>query len=141
MNVVEPVLFQCKLIPLTTAICVPGSPSGSVTYGALEGFIHNVARTARKSGIMPGNVVATFLTDAVLHAAFVLGLMHAGATALSLRGPKLVEGINPDVVLVDVPGRFSGDATVLTIDRSWLEGDGAKTPVACHGGDEDICRI
>ena len=61
MNVVEPILFQCKLNPLSTAICVPGSPFSPVTYGALEAFIHNVARTALKSGIAPGNVVAPLL--------------------------------------------------------------------------------
>lgn len=77
MNIVEPVLFQCKLNPLTTAICVPGSPLSPVSYGALEGFIHNVARTALKSGIAPGNVVATFISDDVLHTAVILGLMHA----------------------------------------------------------------
>jgi hypothetical protein len=49
-----------------------------------------VARTALKLG---------FLTDTVLHTAVILGLMHAGATSLSLRGPKLVEGIKADVVL------------------------------------------
>ena len=141
MNVVEPVLFQCKLNPLTTAICVPGSPLGPVTYGALEAFIHNVARTALKSGIAPGNVVATFISDTALHTVFVLGLMHAGMTTLSLRGPRVPAGITVDVVLTDVPGRFAGEATVSTVDRSWLEGDGAKAPVSSHGDDNDTCRI
>jgi hypothetical protein len=141
MNVVEPVLFQYKLNPLTTAICVPGSPFSPVTYGALEAFIHNAARTALKSRLQPRNVVATFITDVFLHTAFVLGLMHAGMTTLSLRGPKLPASISADVVLTDVPGRFAGDVTVLTVDRSWLEGDGVKVPVACHGKDDDICRI
>jgi acyl-CoA synthetase (AMP-forming)/AMP-acid ligase II len=141
MNIVEPVLFQCKLNPLTTAICVPGSPLGPITYGALEGFIHNVARTALKSGIAPGTVVATFINDTVLHTAIVLGLMHAGITTLSLRGPRVPQGINADVVLTDLPGRFAGEATVLTVDRSWLEGDGAKAPIAQQGENDDICRI
>lgn len=141
MNVVEPVLFQCKLNPLTTAICVPGSPLGPVTYGALDGFIHNVARTALKSGIAPGSVVATFISDTALHSAFILGLMHAGMTTLSLRGPRVPAGIAADVVLTDLPGRFSGDATILTIDRSWLEGDGVKLPVAPQGKNDELCRI
>jgi long-chain acyl-CoA synthetase len=139
MNVVEPILFQCKLNPLRTAIYVPGSPLGPVTYGMLGEIIHNVARGTIKSGIAPSNVVATFITDAALHVAFTLGLMHAGVTTLSLRQPRLVEGISADVVLTDVPDRFAGDATILTLDRSWLEGDGA--PVPSRGGDKDICRI
>jgi acyl-CoA synthetase (AMP-forming)/AMP-acid ligase II len=140
MNIVEPVLFQCKLNPLTTAIYVPGSPFGPVTYGALEGFIHNVARTALKSGITPGSVVATFISDVVLHTAFILGLMHAGMATLSLRQPKVPAGISADVVLTDVPGHFT-DATVLAVDRSWVEGDGAKVPLAFQGKDDDLCRI
>jgi acyl-CoA synthetase (AMP-forming)/AMP-acid ligase II len=141
MNIVEPVLFQCKLNPFTTAICAPGAPSSPLTYGMLEGFIHNVARRALKSGIVPGHVAATYIADAVLHTVFLLGLMHAGVVTLSLRGPGLPEGITADVVLTDVPGDLAGAATVLTVDRSWLDGDGAKMPVACHGRDNDTCRI
>jgi acyl-CoA synthetase (AMP-forming)/AMP-acid ligase II len=141
MNIIEPILFQCKLNPITTAICVPGSKFGSVSYGMLEAFIHNVARTALKSGIMPGNIVATFIDDPVLHTALVLGLMHAGATTLSLRSPRPIAGINPDVIITDLPGRFPGGTTVLTVDKSWLAGDGAAAPVAAHSNENDICRI
>ena len=141
MNIVEPILFQSKLSPFTTAICVPGSKFDSVRYGMLEAFIHNVARTALKSGIVPGNIVATHINDTILHTAFVLGLMHAGATTLSLRGPKPVAGITPDVILTDVPGNVANSGTVLAVDQSWLEGDGAAAPVAPHGSDDDICRI
>ena len=141
MNIVEPILFQCKLNPLTTAICVPGSKIDSVRYGMLEAFIHNVARTALKCGIVPGNIVATHINDTILHTAVVLGLMHAGATTLSLRGAKPVAGISPDVILTDIPGNFPGAANVLAVDQSWLEGDGAAAAVVPRGSDNDICRI
>jgi acyl-CoA synthetase (AMP-forming)/AMP-acid ligase II len=142
MNILEPILFQCKLNPLALAICVPGSKLESVTYGMLEQFIYNAARTAIKSGIAPGNVVATYINDTVLHTSLVLGLMHVGAVGLSLRGPQPVAGIVPDFILTDVPGRISGDATVLNVDQSWLEGDGASTErVPPRGNDDDTCRI
>jgi hypothetical protein len=38
-NIVEPILFQCKLNPLATAICAPGSSAGSINYGASEDLI------------------------------------------------------------------------------------------------------
>jgi acyl-coenzyme A synthetase/AMP-(fatty) acid ligase len=143
MNIVEPILFQCKLNPLALAICVPGSKIGSVTYGMLEHFIHNAARMALRSGLAPGNLVATYVTDTVLHASLTLGLMHAGMTTLSLREPRPVAGIAPDVILTDVPGRVSADATVLTVDQSWLEGEGAAAAerMPARGGGDDICRI
>jgi acyl-CoA synthetase (AMP-forming)/AMP-acid ligase II len=116
MNIVEPILFQSKLNPFTAAICVPGSKFDSVRYGMLGEFIHNVARTALKSGIGPGNIVATFINDTILHTAVVLGLMHAGATTLSLRGPRPVPGITPDVILTDVPDKIPSSGTVLAVD-------------------------
>jgi acyl-CoA synthetase (AMP-forming)/AMP-acid ligase II len=144
MNIVEPILFQCKLNPLTTAICVPGSPMGPVTYGALGGFIHNAARSALKADIAPGNLVATFITDDILHTAVILGLMHAGITTLSLRDARMPAGIDADLVLTDlaqIPPRLSGNASVVKINQSWLQGDGAKVPIACRGGGQDICRV
>ncbi len=141
MNIVDPILFQCRLNRLTTAISAPGSAFGSVPYGVLEAYIHNVARAARKSGIVPGKIVATSIGDATLHTVFVLGLMHAGAMTLSLRGLGPVARIRPDIILTDAPGDFPGVAPVLAIDRSWLEGGGAAAPVDPHGADNDICRI
>jgi acyl-CoA synthetase (AMP-forming)/AMP-acid ligase II len=139
-KIVEPILFQCKLNPLTPAICVPGSAIGSITYARLEAIIHNIARTALHSGIGPGTIAATFINDAALHIAFTLGLMHAGATTLSLRGPKPVAGITPDVVLTDNRAIFR-DTTVVSMDVAWLEGDGAAAPVVAQGSGDDICRI
>src|SRR5450631_2843644 len=143
MNIVEPILFQCKLNPLAMAICVPGSKYGSVNYGMLERFIHNAARTALKSGIAPGNLVATYINDTVLHTSLTLGLMHVGAATLSLKDPKPVAGITPDVILTDVPGKISGDVTVLGVDQSWLENDApATTGVnAPFNNEDDVCRI
>jgi acyl-CoA synthetase (AMP-forming)/AMP-acid ligase II len=142
MNILEPILFQCKLNPLALAICVPGSKLESVTYGMLEQFIYNASRTAIKSGIAPGNVVATYINDTVLHTSLVLGLMHVGAVGLSLRGQQPVAGIVPDFILTDVPGRISGGAAVLNVDRSWLEGNGAAEQRMLHSRNyDDICRI
>jgi acyl-CoA synthetase (AMP-forming)/AMP-acid ligase II len=141
MNIIEPILFQCKLNPSTTAICVPGSKSGSIPYGMLGALIHNVARAALKAGIGPGHVVATYIDDHILHTALILGLMHAGATTLSLRSPRPVAGIKPDVIITDAADKFGGDSTVLTFDQSWFEGEGAKAPVAAHNNENDVCRI
>lgn len=141
MNVVEPILFQCKLNPFTPAICVPGAKLDSVPYGLLQAFIHNVARNARIAGIVPGSLVALYVTDTVLHTACILGLMHAGATTLSLRGPSPIAGIKPDITLTDAPGNFAATTGVLAIDQAWLEGDGAAAPVAAGAGGDDSCRI
>ena len=143
MNIVEPILFQCKLNPLAMALCVPGSKYGPVNYGMLERFIHNSARTALNYGIAPGTLVAIHINDTVLHTSLTLGLMYAGATTLSLRGPKPVAGISPDVILTDVPGEISGGVTVLGVDQSWLENGeaAAMSANALHTNADDVCRI
>src|SRR6478736_9566663 len=99
MNLVEPLLFQAKLNPLALAICVPGSKLESINYGDLRRLIHSTARMALKAGIVPGSVVATYTSDIILHLSLTLGLMHVGVTTLSLRTPKPVAGIAPDVIL------------------------------------------
>jgi acyl-CoA synthetase (AMP-forming)/AMP-acid ligase II len=143
MNIVEPILFQCKLNPIALAICVPGSKYGPVSYGMLERFIHNAARTAVKSGIAPGSLVATYINDTVLHTSLTLALMFSGVTTLSLRGPKPVAGITPDVILTDAPGKISGGVTALGVDQSWLEdvGAAAMSINALHNNADDVCRI
>jgi acyl-CoA synthetase (AMP-forming)/AMP-acid ligase II len=86
-------------------------------------------------------VAATFIADPILHTAVVLGLMHAGVTTLSLRELTPIAGIAPDVILTDRPQSARITSTVLSIDRSWLEGEGAAAPTPSYGQDDDICRI
>jgi len=141
MNLIETILFQSRLSPLTPAIHVPGSKIGPISYGQLEAVIYNVARQAQKTGIAPGDLVATYIADRTLHVIFALGLIYAGARTLSLRGPRPLTGITPELILTDVPAALTGPATVISIDESWLQGDGASGPVAPRGGDDDVCRI
>jgi len=62
-----------------------------------------------------------------------------------LRNAKPVGGIAPDVILTDVPGLFSGPetGTVLSVDQSWLEGDGTALEPGefFQTNGNDICRI
>ncbi len=143
MNIVDPILFQCKLNPLAAALCVPGSKYGTISYGLLEKLIYNAAEMALKSGIVRGQLVAIYVNDTVLHTALILGLMHIGAATLSLRDLKAVPGINPEVILTDVPGKFSGSVTVVAVDPSWLEGSGKAVPDVrpLHPGGNETCRI
>ena len=133
MNVVEPILFQTRLNPLALAICVPGSKIEAVTYGLLGNFIDNAARSAIKAGISPGNLVATYIDDAIL---------RLGAVTLSFRSPKGVAGIKPDIILTDRIGQVSHEGTVLGVDLSWLEGSSSPSSPSTHQvKPEDTCRI
>src|SRR5262245_48680637 len=130
MNIVEPILYQCKLNPLTLAIASPGSRVDTVNFGTLEKLIHNAAQAALKSGIAPGQIVGVFVRDTILHAALILGLMRFGAITVSLRTPRIPDGIVPDAILTTMPREFSGNTTVIAIDHEWLSGDGTAPDYA-----------
>src|SRR5690242_19506739 len=75
MNIVEPVLYQCRVNPHATAIATPGAGMGSIKYGQLESLIHNVARAAIKAGLAPGDIVAIYIADPIVQAVLILGFM------------------------------------------------------------------
>src|SRR5436190_17622967 len=143
MNIIEPILFQCKLNPVTTAICTPGSAIESVSYGELEKFIHNVAHHALKAGFAPGQRVGIFIPEDILHSAIALGLMRIGITTLSLRQPQSPKEIGLDAIFTNRPQLLSGQPNIVGVDGSWLEGSGTALDYDTihRTSDEDICFI
>ena len=89
MNIVDPVLFQCRQSPAAPAICAPGTMLNVVSYGRLERFIHNIGRRALAHGLKRGDVVAVFMADPIFHAALVLGLTALGIVTLTGRSVQL----------------------------------------------------
>ena len=73
MNIVDLVLFQCRLQPAAAALCAPGAGIGLMSYGRLERAIYNIGRQAKSLGLERGNTVAIFVQDQILHAALILG--------------------------------------------------------------------
>src|SRR5438552_5688080 len=143
MNLIEPILYQCKLNPFATAIATPGSGINSIKYGQLEKLIHNVARAAIKAGLTPGDVAALSIGDSILHAVVILGLMRIGVATMSLAEASLPDRIAVNAVVSDAPQLFPDSGNVLTVNASWLQGDG--TPLdyeriyRCK--EEDVCSI
>src|SRR5262245_19388606 len=113
MNIVEPILYQCKLNPLTLAISTPGSEVDAVNYATLEKLIHNAAQAVLKGGIAPRQVVGVFVRDTIAHAALIFGLMRFGAITMSLRSPRVPDGIAVDAILTDMPRKGSGNPTAV----------------------------
>jgi acyl-coenzyme A synthetase/AMP-(fatty) acid ligase len=140
MNIIEPILFQCKLNPQALAICVPGGRVESVNYVTLGRFIGSAARMAGTLGLAPGSVVASYTQDTILHAALMLGVLGAGLTSKPLGKPALDSGPQPDAILTDVPERFSADAKIVRIDPSWFSGEGAAIQAYASGAETDAVR-
>src|SRR6266702_4286778 len=85
MNIVDPILFQCRRQPPAAAICVPGSGIGLISYRRLEQFVHNITRRLLPLGLPKQSVVAVNLQDDIFHAAVVLALTRLGMITVSLR--------------------------------------------------------
>jgi acyl-CoA synthetase (AMP-forming)/AMP-acid ligase II len=143
MNIVEPILYQCKLNPLTLAIAAPGSRVDTINYGTLEKLIHGAAQAALKAGIAPRQIVGVFVRDTILHTAIILGLMRLGVITVSLRAPRPPDGIVADAIVTDMPRQFADNTSVIAVDYDWLGGAGtAPDYTKIHPGNEDdICRI
>ena len=140
MNIVDPVLFQCRQSPAAPAICAPGTMLNVVSYGRLERFIHNIGHRALAHGLKLGDVVAVFMADPIFHAAMVLGLTALGIVTLTGRSVQLPTEFAVDAVISDGLQRFASGHRVINADASWLAGDGVPVPPPIATPD-DPCRI
>jgi len=139
MNIVDPILFQCRQQPPVAAICVPGSDLSLISYHRLALFIHNISRRLTATGLRPGQLVAVSIEGRILHIAMLLALARLGMATVSLRGatrpPLPVDGFITDKTLpAGVTDR------VILVDMSWTEGDGIPVNAPPVRPD-DLCRV
>jgi acyl-CoA synthetase (AMP-forming)/AMP-acid ligase II len=139
MNIVDPILFQCRRQPPVAAICVPGADIGLISYRRLALFIHNISRRLAATGLRPGQLVAVSIADQIFHIAMLLALARLGMASVSARGatrlPLPIDGFITDKTL---PAGVT-DRVILT-DMSWTEGDGVPVDAALVRPD-DLCRV
>ena len=143
MNIVDPILFQCRLQPPVAALCVPGAGLNLVSYGRLERFIHNIGSQAKSLGLAHGNVVALCVQDQILHAALIIGLCRLGIVTLSARNAEFPKELRLDAVISDVSYPFKNAGQIILADRSWIEGD-ARAIENAHlqkTREDETCRI
>jgi acyl-CoA synthetase (AMP-forming)/AMP-acid ligase II len=143
MNIVEPILFQCKLNPWGAAICTPGSAIDTINYGQLGQAIHNVARTALKYDLRPGQIAAIFVKETIFHAALILALTRLGIVTVSGRRGGVPSELKVDAIVTDEPNAFIGMGNVIGFDLSWTMGDGKPLDYdqIHRTKDDDLCRI
>ena len=139
MNIVDPILFQCRQQPPVAAICVPGAEVGLISYRRLALFVHNISRRLTATGLRPGQLVAVNIEDQIFHIAMLLALARLGMASVSARGaarpPLPVDGFITDKTLpAGVTDR------VILADMSWTEGDGIPVNASPVRPD-DLCRV
>jgi acyl-coenzyme A synthetase/AMP-(fatty) acid ligase len=143
MNIVDPILFQCRYNPAGAAICVPGTQFRLISYGRLAQFIHNITRAILAQGVARGDVVAVLIGDKILHAAVVLALTRLGAITVSARSAAVPKELNAAAGVTDQKLQIAGVRRTIFADATWTMGDGQ--PVADErldrSGGDDLCRI
>src|SRR5262245_18125845 len=143
MNIVDPILYQCRRQPPAAAICVPGPGIGLISYRRLEQFIHIASRRLYAFGLPERSIVAVGIGDVIFHAAIVLAAMRLGMITVSLREGDVSLPIKPDVVITDKQHPFAHIGHAILADSSWTEGDGQplEPHLLSQTHEEDLCRL
>ena len=141
MNIVEPILFQARCQPEAPALCAQGRDS--ISYGRLTAQMNNVARRAMACGLKPGDLVALSITDQLLHSIVLLGLAQIGIVSVSVAMQKPPEGLKIDAVIANTAYPFAPKAQHLSLDNSWIAGNGALVEISPAGSAaaNEVCRI
>lgn len=143
MNIVDPILFQCRHQPPIAAICVPGPGISLISYQRLEKFVHNISRRLHMLGLPPKSIVAVNIQDVIFHTAVVLALIRLGAITLSLRDSDSSAPVKIDLLITTEERPFVNIGMVVLVDLSWTEGDGhpLESQLLPPTHEDDFCRI
>jgi acyl-CoA synthetase (AMP-forming)/AMP-acid ligase II len=138
MNIVDPILFQCRQQPPVAAICAPGAEIGLISYRRLALFIHNICRRLAATGLRPGQLVAVNVEDQIFHIAMLLALARLGMASVSVRGLRMVLPVDGFITEKTLPAGVTD--RVILADMSWTEGDGIPVDAPAIRPD-DLCRV
>src|SRR5262249_25027207 len=143
MNIVDPILYQCRRQPPAAALCVPGPGVGLISYRRLERFIHNASRRLHAFGLPERSIVAVGISDVIFHAVIVLAATRLGMITVSLREGDTSLPVRADAAITDKEHPFGGRGRAILADLSWTEGDGQ--PLEPHllpqTHEDDLCRL
>jgi hypothetical protein len=140
MNIVDRVLFQCRLHPATAAMCAPGGGIGLISYGRLGIFIRNISRSAVAAGLTVKDVVAIHVEDPIFHATIALALGHLGVATCSIAADGAIAALAANAIVTDRRRTYPHGGRVIVADRTWTEGDAAPARPA-ETAASGLCRI
>jgi acyl-CoA synthetase (AMP-forming)/AMP-acid ligase II len=142
VNIVDPILVQCRYQPDAPALCVPGTQHAIIAYGQLGKLVNNIARHVGRVGLKPGDTVILYVADKIGHTLLLLGLAKAGIVTISARGYELPPMVKVDALIADVSTGLPAGKRIIRADASWMEGDGSPPAggVSAPGADA-VARI
>ena len=142
MNIVDPILFQCRVNADQPAICAPGANFEAMTYAQLEFMLNALTRAMLALGFQRGEVVGVLIGNKIFHVVLSLALARIGVVTVSCRGRSLPKELGAVAVLTETPGPFANVDRVILVDRAWAAGNGAPLEAGQFAtGNDEICRI
>ena len=141
MNIVDPILFQCRVNADQPAICAPGVRLEPVTYAQLEFMLNSVTRTVLQFGFKPGDIVGVLLNNKIFHVVLTLALARIGLVTVSCRGRSLPKELSAAAAFVDAPGPFADVDRIIITDISWATADGSSVSPGFVASGDELCRI
>jgi fatty-acyl-CoA synthase len=143
MNIVDPILFQCRLNAEQPAICAPGTKFHVISYAQLEFMINNLAQAMLSLGFESGQIVAILIQDEIFHIALMLALTRIGVVTVSCAGPLLPQEIGAVAIISDSAEQVTGVRRVIRADAEWLTSkiNAVIAPRAFKAAGDEICRI
>jgi acyl-coenzyme A synthetase/AMP-(fatty) acid ligase len=142
VNIVDPILFQCRINVEQPAICAPGANMDAMTYAQLEYMLNALTRAVLTHGLQRGQVVGVLIANKILHVVLSLALARIGVVTVSCRDRSLPKELGAVAVMTDTAGPFANVDRIIVVDRSWATGNGAPLEDAQFAtGNDELCRI
>jgi acyl-coenzyme A synthetase/AMP-(fatty) acid ligase len=142
VNIVDPILFQCRINADQPAICAPGAHLEAMTYAQLEFMLNALTRAVLTLGFERGQVVGVRIGNKILHVVLSLALARIGVVTVSCRDRTLPKELGAVAVMSETSKPFANVERVILFDREWTRGNGAPLDSSqfVTSGDE-LCRI
>jgi acyl-coenzyme A synthetase/AMP-(fatty) acid ligase len=143
MNIVDPILFQCRINAEQPAICAPGTRFDLITYAQLEYMINNLTRALLPLGFAPGQIVGVQVQDDIFHIALILALTRIGVITTPCSSGTLPEEIGAAGIITDSAKPVTGAKRVIIANPDWVKGSANPVidPRLYKATGDEVCRI
>lgn len=142
MNITDPLFLHCRGKPADVALAAPGTALNLMSYARLGRAIDNVCRRIIAAGFEPGQRVAVFIDDPLLHAIVLLALTRLGIVTISGRNRDFSWRFEIDAVIADASFPFPVQRIILA-DPEWITGSDRplEAKYVYRASPDDLCRI
>lgn len=120
MNLIDHLLFRARLCPDDTGMVSGGR---ILSFGELNNRVLGAAAQLRRQGIEPGQQVAIYANDPVVHWILILAAMHEGAVSCSAHPSfdPMPSTYRVDAYLTERIIPFMNRSPVILTDAAWFE--------------------